>query len=265
MVDTHLESMSKPQPILYSKNGIHLATVLGGPVATGYLLRHNFQAFNDANKAKLSIRIGALCTAIIVVLILTLPSSVMERLPKQLIPFLYVGAEYLIVRKYQATQIDEHLTAGGHKYSLWRSAGIGTIGMILTVIPIFLFIHDDTPKPGGKVMTFGKIQNEIYFDLTSLSSNQVDSLGKQLTSVDFFNEDQQNYVSLTRRKDLYEIAFPVIKDAWSNPDAVSYFKALHDTLQSLNPEKRILINLVYPDISTIRLTIGNSISQPNSK
>ena len=265
MAEIQKDVVSTSPPDFYSKNAIHLATVLGGPIATGYLLNQNFHVFNEPDKARVSLLTGAALTALIVVLLVALPSDISDQIPKQLIPLLYLLGEYFVVKKYQAVLIDKHIGSGGKAFSMWRAAGIGLVSALLTIAPFFFFVHDDSSTPAKSVRTFGSNKSEIYYDSTMLSVGQVDSLGEEFLSVGFFNEGRQKYVLLTRRDNVFDVVIPTVKDAWLNSDAIGYFKAVRDTLQALNSDKIILLDLAYPDMSTIQLTVGSSVSKPNLK
>ncbi len=245
---------------VHSKSAIHLASFLGGPLAASYLLFENFRAFRDDKNARLSLTVGIAVTAAMMVLLIALPVQTVDALPKQLIPFLTVFAEYLVVKNYQAAKIDSHFASGGRRYTLWRAAGTGLAGLVLTAAPISLLLHDDSVLPPGKLITFGKIQNSVYYDSTTISFDQAQLLGLQLTSITFFNEEQQNCVSLTRSTDTIVIAVPTVDGAWNNPDAMGYFTAVQDTLQSLNPQAKIVINLTYPGFSAVKRTVGDRYS-----
>jgi hypothetical protein len=251
------ETLDRPKPKIFSKKAIHLGTLLGGPFVTGYLLSENFKAFGEHNRSKISLVIGTVSSLLFMLLIFTLPEKISDKIPSHFIPLINILIEYLIVQKYQASRIDEYLESGSPKGSLWKVAGVSLVVLAIMLSPALLYLGKSNIE--GTVLKFGKIQHEIYYQPTNISAEQVKMFSEQLTVLNVFNDESKCEMSLKRTANIYELSIPVIDGAWNNPEAIGFFKCVRDSLQSLNPDKVVLLNFVYPDMSTIQMTLGKDI------
>ncbi|HET6992592.1 MAG TPA: hypothetical protein VFJ43_14760, partial [Bacteroidia bacterium] len=87
---TDIESITNAQqelPKIFRVKAIYGATFLGGPLAAGYIMAHNYKIFGEPGKAKLSMAIAILSTLLLFLFVFNLPSSV--KIPNQIIPLFY--------------------------------------------------------------------------------------------------------------------------------------------------------------------------------
>ncbi len=69
-------------------------------------------------------------------LLVFIPEAIWEKVPNMLLPMAYTLAIYLIVENIQGSRIKAHREAVGEFYSMWRTAGIGFISLIILVVLI---------------------------------------------------------------------------------------------------------------------------------
>lgn len=115
---------------VYSEKAVRLATFLGGPLVTGYLLAENFKNLGEQEKIAKTWIFSILATIVIIIIAFMLPSKT----PSQLLPFAYTFAAYYLMQYVQGAQIKNHLQNGGQVYSIWRSVLIGLIGLVVIVV-----------------------------------------------------------------------------------------------------------------------------------
>ncbi len=125
----------------YSQKSIGLATFIGGPLASGYLIRENYLSLNKPDEGKKALFIGIIATIVIFGGIFMLPEAIIDKLPNQLLPLIYTGIIYLIVEKIHGTVLNQHKENENEFFSGWKAAGIGFISLIILAIGIFGYIY----------------------------------------------------------------------------------------------------------------------------
>ncbi len=143
---------------LFSQKAIAIATYLGGPAAAGYLVKKNYESYNQEDNGKKAFTIGIISTLLIFAGIFSIPEHIIDKIPNALIPAIYTGIIYLIVEKIQGKWLKEHKESGGEFYSGWKAAGIGAIFIVILFVLIMgiAFIAGDLSKPGFDTATYDK-------------------------------------------------------------------------------------------------------------
>ncbi len=121
---------------LFSQKAIALATFLGTPVAAGYLVKKNYEAFNEEGKGRKAFIAGIVSTLLLFAGIFLIPEHMLEKIPNSIIPGIYTIAIYFIVQWEQGDFLEEHEKSKGDFYSNWRAAGIGMISLISIVVTV---------------------------------------------------------------------------------------------------------------------------------
>lgn len=116
---------------IYTKGQIALATLLGGPIATIYLLQNNFKKFHDAKSAKNTIIFGIIIGLGIGILTNFLPYNLVVII-SEIIIIPIIG--YKITDLLQGQQISDHLKEHGKKESTIKAILIALICLALTLI-----------------------------------------------------------------------------------------------------------------------------------
>lgn len=141
---------------LFSQRAIAIATYFGGPAAAGYLVKKNYESYDQSEKGKKAFIIGIISTFVIFAGIFSIPEQIIDKIPNALIPAIYTGIIYLIVEKIQGQWLKEHKESGGEFYSGWKATGIGAIFMVilLAMIAGTAFIAGDLSKPDFDATTY---------------------------------------------------------------------------------------------------------------
>lgn len=187
---------------VYTKKSILLATFLGGPLVAGFLIYKNFKVFGKDDSAQKSLIISIACTMSLFSLIFFIPSSVLDKLPNTLFPFIYTGVIALIINKYQDHLISDHFKNGGIKASNWSAAGYSLIGLVLIlcfIIPIAISLPHEGYEKDLKI--YDKVILHTSKKLNQDISEKVKNAMKQSEFMDvsqesdlFLNEDNNQYV-----------------------------------------------------------------------
>lgn len=161
---------------LYSNREITIATFFGGPLAAGYLMKKNFQVMGDFEKADKSLLIGIISTIIIFGSILSLSDSVINHIPKPLIPGIYTAIISWIVNKLQGPYIKEYKENGGLYYSGWKAAGVGAVTMLILIAAIAIvafFVGDIVNVVKSDFDTVGYNKEVAMFNANESKSTEV--------------------------------------------------------------------------------------------
>ena len=115
----YLPPPAAPEYALFTKKAITVAAGLGGPLAGAYLMAKNFRTLGREDASRNTLTIAALLTLAFFTAVALVPASVMEKVPRFLLPLIEAWGFYLIIDLYQQKDILAHLNAGGKKGS-WR-------------------------------------------------------------------------------------------------------------------------------------------------
>jgi hypothetical protein len=118
---------------IYSPTQVATASFLGGPFATIFVLKKNFDAFGDRAHSKQTLLWGALFIVLLLVVLPILP----DKFPNMVIPIAYTVTARELAKKYQMTKqaISESEQFGFR--SNWNVLGI-SIGFFIAFLVIFL-------------------------------------------------------------------------------------------------------------------------------
>ena len=124
---------------VYSPNQVALATFIGSPIASAWLIGANFVAFGNSGAARKAWLWAGLTTAAITGVGALLPDGV----PTSPIAIAYTLVARHLAEKFQARDIAAVLTGGGSQYSSWRAAGLGLVsllGFMAVVVAVMLVL-----------------------------------------------------------------------------------------------------------------------------
>lgn len=119
----------KPTSKLYTENAIRIATFLGGPLVTGYLLADNYRQLGETQKIPTTWIVTILATAAIFITGFYLPANT----PPYLLPIAYTIAAYYVAQNLQGVKIRAHIAAGGETWSIWRAVAAGLVGLVIII------------------------------------------------------------------------------------------------------------------------------------
>jgi len=115
---------------LHPAKNIVAATLLGGPLAGGYLISRNFKILGNDDAGENSLLIALATTAFIFG---NSPLLLPEDFPLISIPLVSAAIVYYIVRSYQGQQITEQFEKGDQKAPVWKAFAAGLIALLLSL------------------------------------------------------------------------------------------------------------------------------------
>jgi len=239
-----------PDGKIYKDRQIWTGTFLGGPLVAGYLIAANFKAFNQPDRATKAWIYSILATILIFGGLLIIPDSV--KIPNQIIPLIYTGIAYYLVKHFQGLNITEHINAGRQIYNWWRVIGIGLIGLIITIIPfVGLYLLSDVLTHDPATIHYGKLKHEIAFDRNNITDKEVDKIALAFTETFFFDSLDQKFVDAKKVDNNYELSISCSNGVINNLQAYAYFGQLRQAMQTVFPNNKIIINLAVDDPSNV--------------
>lgn len=243
--------IQKPTKKIYNDRAIWAGTFLGGPLVAGYLIAENFKVFNEHDNAKRTWIYAIIATVIIFGGVFLIPNT--DKIPRQLIPFIYTAIAYFLVQHYQGTKINSHINSGGQTYNWWKAIGVGLIGTIITLIPIIGIsaLADTATKATTTTKTYGIMKHEIEFDKTNISESEINKLADGFIATTFFDEAVKKYVYVKKVDNKYEVSISCDKSVVNNPDALVPFIQLRNDMQKLFPINKIVFNLVVDNLDNV--------------
>ncbi|MDO5510897.1 MAG: hypothetical protein Q4F57_09390 [Weeksellaceae bacterium] len=159
----------------FSIKAITLATFVGGPLATAYMVKKNYEAMLQPEKARNSLIIGVGATTLIIIFLFLTPEHIIDKIPNIVLPILYAMAAYFLVEEIQGANIKVHEENGGEFYSNWHAVGVAVIATLIfaaaLAISVFAFdglssnqVHQEfesTPAYEMKIAEFVENENEV--------------------------------------------------------------------------------------------------------
>ncbi|HLX93804.1 MAG TPA: hypothetical protein VKR32_19105 [Puia sp.] len=136
-----------PEFKLYKERAISLATFLGGPLVAGYLAAENYRQLGDKAKVRGAWAIAIVATIIIFGGLFVVPD--IEKVPRYIIPILYMVITQSLVQKYQGAAIKSHIEKGGQTYSIWRAVWIGLVGLVVLfaiLLAVSMIVGNNAPQ-----------------------------------------------------------------------------------------------------------------------
>ena len=252
IIDSEVETTSRK---VYSMNAIWAGTFLGGPLSAGYLVAENFKTLGHRDKVGPTWIIAILVTVVVFGGIFLIPDAV--KIPNQIVPLIYTAIVYAVVQQVQGREIKTFLSGTGKAFSVWRALGLSLIWCVVTLVPVFLYVLLTDPVITAQSKSYGDLKHEIYFRENNVAENEADEMAEALTKASFFDDVQRKSIVLDKSDDAYVISIPLIKDAWSDSEVVSYFEDLRTKVQTFFPEKKIIINLSSEeDVTDVKKVLG---------
>lgn len=122
--------------VVYSPTQAALGSLLGGPFASLYFLKTNFEVLKNENRKKNTIVLGS----IIIFSLLLISPFLPDDFPNTVIPLLTVAITRALVEKFQFTKEDIEISEGLKYHSNWGVLWKSIICLVLFLIAITLFI-----------------------------------------------------------------------------------------------------------------------------
>lgn len=238
------EDFFKMEAKIFTKKSIGVATLFGGPIVTGYMISENFKVFDERDKGKQALLNGVLGTVLFFSALMAIPDKYMALLPNSvansIFPTLYTLVGVWWMEKVQGQQIKMHLEEGGGTYSGWKAAGIGFIGMIISLAFIFgqaFLVSSFSPEMEGKKILVNENKNRVYYE--SIDSVEVANVIENLKTLKFFDVNYDFYFKIEGKENGYRMLFPAGKDYWNSPEILGHYAAFKSFIEKQIPEKKI--------------------------
>ena len=241
--------IQKPTGKIYKDRAIYIGTFLGGPLVAGYFIAENFKVFGQDDSAKKTWGYTIIATIIIFGGLFLVPEDV--EIPNQIIPLIYTGICSYLVKHFQGQNIKEHINLGGNFFSLWRTIGIGFIGLALILMSVFAIVFFANTTSPDTTKNYGFMKHEIVFDQNNIKDSDVDNIADGLTKTNFFDEAVTKYVYVKKVNSNFEVSISCIKSVASNAEALEPFVQLRAELQTFFPSNKIVINLVVENLDNV--------------
>ena len=240
-----------PRGKVYKDKAIWVGTFFGGPLAAGYIIAENFKVFGEHHNAKKTWIYTIIFTIVLFSGIFLIPN--IEKIPKQIIPIIYTAIAYSLCQRLQGQKIVEHINAGGQYYKWWRALLIGIIGMIITFLPIvgIAYMSGDFTNDSLTTKTYGIMKHEIDFDKSNISEQEVDNIADGFRQTTFFDESISKYVYVEKANNNYEISISCNNSATRSSESLEPFIQLHNDMQTLFPNNKIVFKLVVDDLDNV--------------
>ncbi|NHA06077.1 hypothetical protein G7092_19865 [Mucilaginibacter sp. HC2] len=236
---------------IYNERAIWAGTFIGGPLAGGYLIAENFKAFNKKTEARNTWIFAILATIVIFGGVFLIPNA--EKIPRQIIPIIYTAIAYSLVKRYQGSDINAHISTGGPIFNWWRTIGVSLVGLLITIIPVFgiAYFSYSSPGAGADSKTYGTMKHEVAFDKSNITESEVDKLADALRKTTFFDDAVTKYVYAKKVGKNYELSIPCDIAVTTNPTALAPFIQLRKDMQDLFPDNKIIFNIVVDNLDHV--------------
>jgi hypothetical protein len=122
--------------VVYSPTQAALGSFLGGPFASLYFLKTNFDVLGSEKSKKNTIALGSIIIFSILLILPFLP----DNFPNMVIPLLTVAITRVLVEKLQFTKEDIEISEGLKYQSNWGILWTSIICFVLFLIAAFVFI-----------------------------------------------------------------------------------------------------------------------------
>jgi hypothetical protein len=192
-------------PKIFTKKTILFATFLGGPLVAGFLIYKNYKILGKEESAQKALIIGIVCTVLLFAGIFIIPSSVIEKFPNTLIPFIYTGIIALIINKNQDNLINDYLKNGGSKASNWVAARYSLIGLV--IILIFIIPVAISLPQNGYEKELNIYDKAILHSSKKLDSKIPDKISESIRQSQFMDVKQKSDLFLNESDSQYILKF----------------------------------------------------------
>jgi hypothetical protein len=137
-------------------------------------------------------------------------------------------------------------------FSGWRALGISLIGVVITVLPLFIVaLSIENDGVGDTTRTYGAMKHEISFNADNISETEIDKLADAFTESIFFDDAVTKYVYVEKKENNYELFISCDPSVTEDKDAYLPFIQLKNDVAKFFSNNKIVLNLVVDDISNV--------------
>lgn len=245
-----------PKGKIYKDKAFWVGTFLGGPLVAGYLFSENFKALGQPEKVKPTWIITIIATVVIFGGIFLIPDNI--NIPNQIILIAYTAIAFGLFKKLQEERATEHINQGGLIYNWGRVIGVGVVGLLITILPIFAIAYasDTIDQANISTKTYGAaVKHEIDFDKSNITEKEIDKIADGFRETGFFDLSVAKYVYAVKNGDKYEISISVIQGMENDTEALQPFVDLRTDMDNYLPNNRIEFKLVVDNLENVVKTL----------
>jgi len=225
MEDQNILDEVKPIGKIYNEKSISLGAFFGGPIAAGYLLIENYKSLGKdgvINKAWIITIISSIAFLGLAMIVPDIKGI------NAIFAIVCVTATRPIFKQYQEPDVNQYIEEGGELHSNWRVFGISTLILVVfgsIMFAAYMMFADSaptsiatsnsmtesietpsSPTPDFETKSYGDAAHVIVYNQAAFSENEIDAIAQRLTSLAFFNADNQKYVYLEKKMRNYEFS-----------------------------------------------------------
>lgn len=119
---------------IYATKHFTIATILGGPLAAAYMASANFVSLGEPQKQRYAWGVAAI---IIIIVMGSEFVPVLASIPNFFWMLLNIFTVQLLIHRFQAKKLLQHVENGGEAYPISRAIGVGLIFMVVLLVLIF--------------------------------------------------------------------------------------------------------------------------------
>jgi len=245
-----------PKGKIFKDRAFGVGIFLGGPLVAGYLFSENFKTFGQTEKVKPTWILSILATIIIFGGVFLIPENI--KIPNQIIPIIYTAIAYGLFHKIQSEKAAQHINAGGLIHNWGRVIGVGIIGLMITILPIFAiaYTYDTAEQQNITTKMYGAtVKHEIDFDKSNISEKEVDKIADGFIATGFFDLSVAKYVYVVKNGVKYEISISVIQGMENDIEALKPFVDLRKDMDNYFPNNQIEFKLVVNSLENVVKTL----------
>jgi hypothetical protein len=290
MEDSNILDDVKPTKKIYTKGGITLGALFGGPIGAGYFLIENYKSLEKTAVVKKAWGISIIST----VIYYALAYCMEEVIHTTTIPLFIVcvsGAGQLF-KQLQATDVEAYIQRGGEVHSNWRVVGISLLFLIVTVTIIGSFsmryileepavippavelIESSTPARSTtssrnnlmksvvaslESKSYGDAAHLILYNNFFFSELKIDSIAEQLTVLDFFDAENQKKVFLEKVLFDYEFSITDASADITKEEVRAKYEQLRIDMETFLKDGKVRIILIEEDSEEVLAEFGEEI------
>lgn len=252
--ELHSEYPSQNKKI-YKDREIWVGTLLGGTLAAGYMVAHNYRAFGETDKVRKTWLATVAATAFVILISF---APYIERLPNSLFGLVCAGIAVVLAQIFQGEQIKNHIRAGGQIQSWWKTIGVSLAALAVTVVMIvgIAFIQTIVEESNEASKFYGESRHEISYNKSNISEGEVDRIADaSIKSNLFFNNGQKWFAYARKVNTDYEISLSVTRAALNDKDFLKFLDEERGYIQTYFPNNKIIINLAVGDFGKVEKRI----------
>jgi hypothetical protein len=215
-----LEKENKTKNVkFFSKKAIGIATFFGGPLAAGYLIRENYLSLNKPDEGKNALMIAIATTFLLFTGIFMIPESIMDKIPRQILPIIYTAIIYYIVDLKHGEILKLHEENGNSFYSGWKAAIVGFLSLLVICVFVFIGIYSTS---NDESLDLYDTKMEVFYK-------------NETESIEFYNhlDTKSNFALI---KELDEMVIPKWEQNIKIIDEASKIADLPGEVKAMNVE-----------------------------